>query len=154
MSYEQIAATLTRHGLKTSPAGVGAFCRRTFAKAEILREQPPPADGDSQQAGRDRSELPWALRGRAAGAGTAAAGPPGTEDRPGQLLTGRRGNALIQGFPRLRALRAAHPRGRGGKAARYFLTAGARVSRVGRGAQQRPHHERPVGRDHLSRQAR
>ena len=29
MSYELIAATLTRHGLKTSPAGVGAFCRRT-----------------------------------------------------------------------------------------------------------------------------
>jgi hypothetical protein len=39
ISYEQIAATLTRHGLRTSPAGVGAFCRRTFAKAEILREQ-------------------------------------------------------------------------------------------------------------------
>jgi hypothetical protein len=39
MSYEQIAATLSGHGLKTSPAGVGAFCRRTFAKAEVLREQ-------------------------------------------------------------------------------------------------------------------
>jgi hypothetical protein len=39
MSYEQIAATLTKHGLKTSPAGVGAFCRRTLSKAEILREQ-------------------------------------------------------------------------------------------------------------------
>ena len=39
MSYEQIATTLTRHGLKTSPAGVGAFCRRTLSKAEILREQ-------------------------------------------------------------------------------------------------------------------
>jgi hypothetical protein len=39
MSYEQIAATLSKHGLKTSPAGVGVFCRRTFAKAEILREQ-------------------------------------------------------------------------------------------------------------------
>ena len=39
MSYEQIAATLTRHGLRTSPAGVGAFCRRTLSKAEILREQ-------------------------------------------------------------------------------------------------------------------
>lgn len=35
MSYEQIAATLTRHGLKVSPAGVGVFCRRTFAKADI-----------------------------------------------------------------------------------------------------------------------
>ncbi len=39
MSYEQIAAALTRHGLKTLPAGVGAFCRRTLSKAEILREQ-------------------------------------------------------------------------------------------------------------------
>jgi hypothetical protein len=39
MSYEQIAATLTRHGLRTSPAGVGAFCRRSIARAEILREQ-------------------------------------------------------------------------------------------------------------------
>ena len=39
MSYELIAATLTRHGLKTSPAGVGAFCRRTLSQAEILREQ-------------------------------------------------------------------------------------------------------------------
>lgn len=35
MSYEQIAATLTRHGLKVSPAGVGVYCRRTFAKADI-----------------------------------------------------------------------------------------------------------------------
>ena len=37
MSYEQIAATLTRHGLKVSPAGVGVYCRRTFTKAEIDR---------------------------------------------------------------------------------------------------------------------
>jgi hypothetical protein len=35
MSYEQIAATLTRHGLKVSPAGVGVYCRRTFTKADI-----------------------------------------------------------------------------------------------------------------------
>ena len=38
-SYEQIAAALTRHGVKVSPAGVGAFCRRTLSRAEILREQ-------------------------------------------------------------------------------------------------------------------
>jgi hypothetical protein len=38
-SYEQIAAALTRHGVKISPAGVGAFCRRSLSKAEILREQ-------------------------------------------------------------------------------------------------------------------
>lgn len=39
MSYEQIAATLTRHGLKVSPAAVGIFCRRSFTKGEILRER-------------------------------------------------------------------------------------------------------------------
>lgn len=35
MSYEQIAATLFRHGLKVSPAAVGCFCRRQFTKTEI-----------------------------------------------------------------------------------------------------------------------
>ncbi len=39
MSYEQIAATLTRHGLRTSPAAVGVFCRRHYTKADILRER-------------------------------------------------------------------------------------------------------------------
>jgi hypothetical protein len=39
VSYEQIAAALSKHGVKISPAGVGAFCRRTLSKAEILREQ-------------------------------------------------------------------------------------------------------------------
>ncbi len=39
MSYEQIAATLTRHGLKVSPAAIGIFCRRNFTKSEILRER-------------------------------------------------------------------------------------------------------------------
>lgn len=37
MSYDQIAATFTRHGIKVSSPGVGAFCRRQFSKAEILR---------------------------------------------------------------------------------------------------------------------
>lgn len=37
MSYEQIAATLTRHGLRISPAAVGCFCRRNFTKAQIAR---------------------------------------------------------------------------------------------------------------------
>ena len=39
MSYEQIAASLTRHGLKISPAAVGVFCRRTFTKSEIVHER-------------------------------------------------------------------------------------------------------------------
>jgi len=39
MSYEQMAATLTMNGVRVSPAGVGAFCRRNFSRAEILRER-------------------------------------------------------------------------------------------------------------------
>lgn len=39
MSYEQIAAALTTHGLKTSPTAIGVFCRRTLTKSEILRER-------------------------------------------------------------------------------------------------------------------
>jgi hypothetical protein len=39
MSYEQISATLERHGLKVSPTAVGVYCRRHFTKAEILRER-------------------------------------------------------------------------------------------------------------------
>lgn len=39
MSYEQIAATLMRHGLKVSAAAVGVYCRRNFTKSEILRER-------------------------------------------------------------------------------------------------------------------
>ncbi len=39
MSYEQIAASLTKHGIKVSPAGVGVFCRRNYSKAEILKER-------------------------------------------------------------------------------------------------------------------
>jgi len=38
-SYEQIAASLTKQGLKISSAGVGAYCRRAISQAEILREQ-------------------------------------------------------------------------------------------------------------------
>ena len=39
ISYEDIAATLTRLGLKVSHSGVGIFCRKHFSKAEILRRQ-------------------------------------------------------------------------------------------------------------------
>lgn len=49
MSYEQIAATLTKHGIKVSPAGVGVFCRKSFTKAELERlraeQRRPPTDG-------------------------------------------------------------------------------------------------------------
>lgn len=39
VSYEKIAAFLSKEGVTVSPAGVGAYCRRTFSMAEILREQ-------------------------------------------------------------------------------------------------------------------
>ncbi len=39
MSYERIAATLLRNGLKVSAPAVGVFCRQHFTKAEILRER-------------------------------------------------------------------------------------------------------------------
>lgn len=35
MSYEQIAATLARHGLSISPAAVGCFCRQQYTRTEI-----------------------------------------------------------------------------------------------------------------------
>lgn len=41
MSYEQISATLTRHGLKVSPAAIGCFCRRNFSKTEIEAARRP-----------------------------------------------------------------------------------------------------------------
>lgn len=48
MSYEQIAATLTKHGIRVSPAGVGVFCRRVFSKAEIDRaRREGPAQPDT-----------------------------------------------------------------------------------------------------------
>ena len=39
MSYEQIAGAFTRNGFKVSGPGVAGYCRRTFPKAEILRER-------------------------------------------------------------------------------------------------------------------
>jgi hypothetical protein len=69
MSYEQIAATLTKHGIKVSPAGVGVFCRRNFSKAEIERAR-------HQTPGRTGSPLPApAPSGRAAEATGARRGP-------------------------------------------------------------------------------
>ena len=51
MSYEQIAASLTQHGLKVSPAGVGVFCRRSFTKLEIERARQDLAAGERRPAG-------------------------------------------------------------------------------------------------------
>ncbi|MDD3179515.1 MAG: hypothetical protein PHQ04_04105 [Opitutaceae bacterium] len=52
MSYEQISATLARHGITVSAAAVGVFCRRQFTQTEIGRARreiaaqtnPPPAE--------------------------------------------------------------------------------------------------------------
>jgi len=52
MSYEQISATLAKHGMTVSPTAIGVFCRRHFTKAEIERVRrerasrptPTPAD--------------------------------------------------------------------------------------------------------------
>ena len=52
MSYEQVSATLAKHGLNVSPTAVGVFCRRHFTKAEIDRlrrghtRRPTPAPAD------------------------------------------------------------------------------------------------------------
>jgi hypothetical protein len=60
MSYEQIAATLTRHGVKVSPASVGIFCRRSFTRAEILGERKRFEDGAAHRpaAARPGPALP------------------------------------------------------------------------------------------------
>ncbi len=39
LSYEDIAETLTRHGLPIRPTIVGTFCRRHFRKADIQRKR-------------------------------------------------------------------------------------------------------------------
>jgi len=39
LSYERIAVTLLRNGLKVSAPAVGIFCRQHFTKTEILRER-------------------------------------------------------------------------------------------------------------------
>ena len=38
-SYEDIAAALSRLGLKASPTNVGLFCRRHFRKTDIQRKR-------------------------------------------------------------------------------------------------------------------
>lgn len=68
MSYEQIAAALTQHGLKVSPAGVGVFCRRTFTKSEIERARkehglPAPKPAASPAPGVGRHPIPINPRG-------------------------------------------------------------------------------------------
>lgn len=58
MSYEQIAATLTKHGIKVSPAGVGVFCRRSFSKAELDRARQEHLRAPPQSSNSSRSPAP------------------------------------------------------------------------------------------------
>jgi hypothetical protein len=74
MSYEQIAATLTRHGFKVSPAGVGVYCRRSFTKNEILGERKRFEDG---AAHRPAATLPGPALPRTDTKPTPASAVPG-----------------------------------------------------------------------------
>ncbi|MEX2045418.1 MAG: hypothetical protein WD941_08710, partial [Opitutus sp.] len=75
MSYEQIAATLSSHGIKVSSAGVGVYCRGHFTKSEIERVRRDVLDSN-------RSPGP----GRGAAGSAAAAGL-----RPAESTPNRRG---------------------------------------------------------------
>ena len=78
MSYEQISATFGRHGLRVSPAAVGAFCRRTFTKTEIeqVRRSPPAMGGDKQPYTAPAPSAP-AFGAAASGPATPAQGKRG-----------------------------------------------------------------------------
>lgn len=88
MSYEQISATMTRHGLKVSPAAVGVFCRRNFTKAEIERVRQSPPAGNSPTASARRTPA----SGPASGAPTSGVSAPG----PSAASTGKRGPKIAR----------------------------------------------------------
>ncbi|MBX3738898.1 MAG: hypothetical protein KF715_19555 [Candidatus Didemnitutus sp.] len=85
MSYDQIAATFTRHGLKVSPQGVGAFCRRQFSQAEILRVR------RTQATGGGSSLNPGEM---AAASVAPASGAPAPQ--PSEARNGRRGPRIAR----------------------------------------------------------
>ena len=82
MSYEQIAATLTRHGVKVSPASVGIFCRRSFTRAEILGERKRFEDGTAH---RPAAALPGPALPRV-----------DTKPTPASALPGKRGPKIAR----------------------------------------------------------
>lgn len=68
LSYEDIAETLTRLGLKIRPTIVGTFCRRNFRKTDILRkrqelEATPPRPAGETPAGAPVSSFLSGRRG-------------------------------------------------------------------------------------------
>jgi len=87
MSYEQIAATFTRHGIKVSWQGIGAFCRRQFSKAEILRARRTQLLTD-----RPPAMLPGLVLPPASVAPTAGASAPGPATPP----PGKRGPKIAR----------------------------------------------------------
>jgi len=82
MSYDQIAATFTRHGIKVSPQGVGAFCRRQFSQAEILRTR--------------RAQLPEGSPIREAGPASVAPALEAPAPQPSEGRNGRRGPKIAR----------------------------------------------------------
>ena len=80
MSYEQIAATLTSHGIRVSPAGIGVYCRGHFTKAEIERA---------------RREVREANRSTAL-AQISAATSPADSPRPAESAPNRRGPKIAR----------------------------------------------------------
>ena len=80
MSYEQIAATLSVHGIKVSPAGVGVYCRSQFTKAEIERVR-------RQHRATARATTPSAVSNSL---------PPAITLPPADLSAGRRGPKIAR----------------------------------------------------------
>jgi hypothetical protein len=116
MSYEQIAATLTRHGLRTSPAGVGAFCRRSITRAEIMRERRRLQKGPPN---RPAATAPSSPRLSAVAKPGPVSVPPGRRGResPGMTTDRLAGQYADSGLPALACLTGrppARPRGEGG----------------------------------------
>lgn len=85
MSYEQIAATLTRHGLKVSPAGVGVFCRRTFTRTDI--------DAMRRHLSAEAAGAAKSISGPAVGTGTVTT-PPAAQTSI--IPTGKRGPKIAR----------------------------------------------------------
>ena len=82
MSYEQIAATFVSHGIRVSPAGIGAYCRSHFTKHEIDRA---------------RSEAPVSNRPGPPGRPSAAAAPsPAAGFTPSVPTPNRRGPKIAR----------------------------------------------------------
>jgi len=86
MSYELIAITLARHGLKISAPAVGVFCRRNFTKAEIERTRQTLRAG-LKEAGRGPSSM-----------APAPVAPPlgGSAPGPSPSSNGRRGPRIAR----------------------------------------------------------